>query len=118
MTLASRSAIATVFALLVSACSGGNGDTRAASSGRPPDVWARDTCTAMQIWTDSYSAHVRQVQDDIPNARDFNDVRNLFVVAMKDLIVITDQAREDLRAAVTLRSSMESVQRLLRGHHR
>jgi len=99
MTLASRSAIAVAFAVLVSSCGGGNGSTGAAAVGRPPDVWARDTCIAFQTWTDGFAAHIEQVQNDIPHARDFDDVRNLFVVAMNDLIVLTDEAHEALQAA-------------------
>jgi hypothetical protein len=48
---------------------------------------------------DDVSARVKQAQGDIPNARDFNDARNLFVVAADDLIVRTDEAREALQAA-------------------
>jgi AcrR family transcriptional regulator len=86
-------------AVLLSSC-GGGGDSNS-SAGRSPAVYARDFCTAFNTWKETVSSRSDQLQQDLSKATPENleAIRDLLLTYLDDNIVLTDQAREDIRAA-------------------
>jgi hypothetical protein len=104
-------ACATILVSVVAGCGGGNGKTGAEQNGRPPDVWARDFCTAIQTWADGVRGRTEKMTDDLAQEvgapgdvltlSEAKQFRNLLIEGMDDVIVLTDEAGEALKAAGT-----------------